>query len=316
MSIAAVSNAPQRVNRIKGIPWLGFPPDITTGNIFFVDSGIGTDSNNNGSVEAPFATIDYAIGKCTASNGDIIYVMPGHAETISGASGVALDVAGVSIVGLGNEDNRPTLTYSATDSTTVISADDCRIKNIKFVSNINSLVVFVTVTANDTILEDLKFVTSSTKEAINFIGLTTTYDGLTVRRCQFLQPTDPEGTDAAAGTGIIYCVDSENIFLEDIYFVGNFETGFFHNKTTKCQNVWMRRIYGYSALSTAVPITLVADSTGGITDSLITSPGATDITVAKIVGVPGDKFFIGRTANFGNDSGGGQLAAFGDAEAS
>lgn len=312
--------APSQIQRIKGIPFFGMGGEYTTGNQFFVDSGIGVDDAGTGHgthPDKPFASIDYAVGQCVSNNGDIVWAMPGHTETISAASGINADVAGISIIGMGNGSNRPLITLGTDTAATVnVGAANVRIKNLVFTSAIDSLAVFIVVGANDCVIEDCKFYTANTYEAVCFISLTTTYDNLTVRRCQFLQPTDPAGTDAAAGTGIIYCVDSENIFLEDIYFVGNFETGFFHNKTTKCQNVWMRRIYGYSALSTAVPITLVADSTGGITDSLITSPNATDIAVANIVGVPGDKFFLGRTANFGNDSGGGQLAAFGDAEAS
>jgi hypothetical protein len=313
-----MGNAPEKLNRIKGLPFFGLGGEYTTGNVFFVDSGIGLDDPNWGSSpEEPFDTIDYAIGQCTASNGDIIYVMPGHTESIAAASGINADVAGISIVGLGNGSNRPLITLgTATAATFNVGAADVKIKNLQFTSAIDSLGNFIVVGANGCTIEDCKFYTASTFEAICFINLTTTYDNLTVRRCEFLQPTDPGGTDAAASTGIIYCVDSENIYLEDIWFVGNFETGFFHNKTTKCQNLWMRRIYGYNALSTAVPITLVAASTGGITDSLITSPNATDIAIANIVGVVSDNFFIGRTANFGNDSGGGQLAAFGDAEAS
>lgn len=290
--------------------------EITGGNIFWVHSGTGNNNNSGLDPDTPLASIDYAIGKCTASKGDVIYAMAGHTENLSGATSCVADVAGISIVGLGNGANRPLLTSTATDGDIIVSADNVKIANIQFASGIASLVNFIKINANNCTIEDCDFSTVSTYVALCFISLTTTYDNLTVRRCKFSQVTDPGGTDSNAETGIIYCVDSENIFLEDIYFVGNFETAFFHNKTTKVQNLWMRRIYGYNALATCVPIQLVAASTGGITDSLIITPGATDIAVANIVGVIGDNFFIGRDANFGNDSGGGQLAAFGDAEAS
>mgnify|MGYP006139353905 CR=1 FL=1 len=47
------------------------------------------------------------------NKGDVIVVMPGHAETVSGAAGINCDVAGVSIVGLGRGAARPTITMSA-----------------------------------------------------------------------------------------------------------------------------------------------------------------------------------------------------------
>jgi len=108
-----MANSPEaKINSLRGIPWMGFPPDITTGNIWFVDSGHPFASDNTHCGESPlepFATIDYAIGKCTASNGDIIYVMPGHAETVNATATLTCDVAGISIVGLGNGTNRPSL---------------------------------------------------------------------------------------------------------------------------------------------------------------------------------------------------------------
>src|SRR5437763_1962723 len=75
---------------------------LTTGNIFFVNSVNGTDGAGYGqNPDAPLATWDYAIGLCTANQGDRIYLMPLHVETIAGAAGVALDVAGIETIGLG-----------------------------------------------------------------------------------------------------------------------------------------------------------------------------------------------------------------------
>ena len=36
--------------------------------------------------DAPFLTLDYAVSQCTASKGNVVYLMPGHAETISSAA--------------------------------------------------------------------------------------------------------------------------------------------------------------------------------------------------------------------------------------
>jgi hypothetical protein len=106
----------------------------TTGNIFWVDSGAtsgGADSTNYGkSPASPFLTIDYAIGKCTANNGDIIYVMPGHAETLSGATSLAIDVAGIKIVGMGAGYSIPKLTLSAAASTIAITAENTHLENL------------------------------------------------------------------------------------------------------------------------------------------------------------------------------------------
>src|SRR5690349_3795433 len=78
------------------------------GDIYFVGSGVtgATDAAGYGKTpDAPFATLDYAIGQCTASQGDVIYLLPGHTET---TTAIALDVAGVRIIGLGWGRIRPT----------------------------------------------------------------------------------------------------------------------------------------------------------------------------------------------------------------
>jgi hypothetical protein len=60
---------------------------LTTGNIFFVNSANGTNSASYGqNPDAPTATLAYAIGLCTANQGDRIYVMPGHTEAIAGCN--------------------------------------------------------------------------------------------------------------------------------------------------------------------------------------------------------------------------------------
>jgi len=76
---------------------------LTTGNIWFVGSGVSgaTDSSGYGrSPEAPFASINYAISQAAASSGDLILVLPGHTETVTAAAGLALNKAGLRIVGL------------------------------------------------------------------------------------------------------------------------------------------------------------------------------------------------------------------------
>src|SRR4051812_7269513 len=85
----------------------------STGKRFFVDSVTGTDSVGAGqNPDTPFATISFALTQCTASKGDIIYVMPGHAEAIAAAGTLACSVIGVSIIGLGNGSNRPSISLN------------------------------------------------------------------------------------------------------------------------------------------------------------------------------------------------------------
>lgn len=278
----------------------------TPGDVYFADSTHADKADSVGSgrnPDKPFSTIDYAIGQTTASKGDVIYVMPGHAETITAAAAIDADVAGVSIIGLGKGDNKPTITYgTATTATIKLNAKNLLFRNFRLVCNIDSLVKFLDVNQSYVTVEDCDFVTSSTKEALSFVNLATTFDYLTVRRCRFEQPTDPTGTDGGADTGGLYCVDSEYILFEDCWFSGNFETAIFHNRTTACKHLWVKNCHGIQALSGAEPFQLVAAATGGmIAGSAFITPAEIAVTEATLVGTIGDGFFVLQPGTFGND---------------
>ncbi len=109
----------------------------STGNRFFINNSTtgAVDSVGAGqNPDCPFATIDYAIGQCTASKGDIIRVGPGHAETLSTAAGILCDVAGIKIIGEGWGSNMPTLsidTEHTEEAPISITADNVWIENIR-----------------------------------------------------------------------------------------------------------------------------------------------------------------------------------------
>jgi len=219
--------------------------DNVIGNVFYVSSDLGTSTGPGYAPRSAFATIDQAIGACTANNGDVIIVLPQHAETITAASAIALDVAGITVQGMGNGATRPTITYGTnTTATSVVSAANITIRNLRFVNAIDSLAVFLTLGADDATVEDCDFIGGSTVEVLNFIGITTTKDNSTIRRCRFIQPTDPAGTNGGAGTGGIYLVDSENVLVDGCEFRGCFETAFIHNKTTAAANLWIKNCWG------------------------------------------------------------------------
>lgn len=116
--------------QVSGVPTMGMAGiPATSGNVFFVNSVTGSDGNT-GQANNPFATLDYVIGRCTANNGDVIVLCAGHAETVGSASAITCDVAGVTIIGLGEGASRPTFTFSATASTIVVSAASVQFGNM------------------------------------------------------------------------------------------------------------------------------------------------------------------------------------------
>lgn len=291
-----------------------YRPGDPVGNVLYVHHS-GTSTGNGFSPETPYSTITAAVAACTASQGDVVYVMPGHAETIIAAAGVDLAVAGVAVIGMGEGATRPTVTFGTSTAATIkFSAANCRLANIRCVANIDSLASFIEGAADNAIIEDCDFVTASTKEALCGIAIPTTYDNWLIRRCKFIQGTDPTGTNAGAGTGAIYLVDSENVLIEDCEFRGNWETAFVHNKTTAAANLWVRRCYGICSLADAQPFLLVTTATGGADRCSFITPAETQVTEATLSGTFGAGFFNFLTY-YGNDGGGGQLAVAGQAAA-
>lgn len=128
---------------IRGVPLLQAQP----GKVFWVNNstvlaegGVGGSNGNPGTYQKPFSTIDYAIGRCKAGRGDTIMVMPGHAETITAAAGITLDVNGVAVVGLGSGGLRPTLTYTTANTASISwTADYCTMSGFNFVGNFLSI---------------------------------------------------------------------------------------------------------------------------------------------------------------------------------
>ena len=158
-----------------------------TSRVFYVRSttGANTLGNDQGlSFSKPWATIDYAINQCTASEGDVIVVLPYHAETIAAADGFDADVAGISIIGIGIGEAMPTLTFSAIGSTVAIGADDVTVKNIRFLAGITDVVKAIAVEAggDNFLLLNCEFPApaTATVEFLDAIDLIAAADGVKI----------------------------------------------------------------------------------------------------------------------------------------
>lgn len=139
---------------------------VSTGDRYYVDSGSATAVDAAGAgqnPDKPFATLDFAVGRCTANQGDIIYVMPGHAEVVSAAGGLDLDVAGIHIIGLGRGANQPTVTLDTADTADVdVDAANITVENINFVANFADIVAAIDVNADDFTLLNCRFTSAAT----------------------------------------------------------------------------------------------------------------------------------------------------------
>lgn len=244
-----------------GMPVLGgggvtIPP--TTGKVFFVHSGTGNNTTHLGdSPERPVATIDYAVGKCTASKGDIIIVMPGHAESIASATTLALDVAGVSVIGLGRGRNRPVLSFTNTAGKIVISGANCRMSNLVLLADVSAVVTGISVEANDVELDNLYFGFVDTGDDFAIMVLVSAFDRLYVHDCQFVA----ENT-AGCNAGIQF-VDALDTQIWNNVFEGDYTTAVLNGVTTLSTGVFVvGNTLRNSDTTAGVLLTTAANSTG------------------------------------------------------
>ena len=169
----SLTNFPNGITSF-GIPILGSGPILTTGNFFFANSSAtnASDSNPADDKTIPAATIDGAIGKTTADNGDVVLVMPGHSEDPT--SSIALDVASTWVYGLGWGTKRPTITFGALAAAFNISAAGCRVSNLIFDLGTVAATVTnaITVTAAGVIVEGCETVPHATSQFTNHLTAT------------------------------------------------------------------------------------------------------------------------------------------------
>lgn len=150
--------------------WVGNPSTLQLGEKNKVDA-IG-----RGTFLEPFSTIDYAIGQCLANRGDLILVKPGYTQTLTNATDLVLDVAGVAIIGLGVGSNRPTITFSTNATANIpVTAANVSVQNILFVANKADVASVFTATGTSTptdfAVEGCEF--RDTSSILNFLTIVT-----------------------------------------------------------------------------------------------------------------------------------------------
>ncbi len=111
---------------------------LGVGNVWFVDSGNTEAQDSSGvgrTLALPFATLAFAVGQTTPSNGDIVIVAPGHAENVTAADGILFgtQAVGIQVIGVGNARDRPTFTWTtATTADMEIDAANVTLRNLYF----------------------------------------------------------------------------------------------------------------------------------------------------------------------------------------
>ena len=94
-----------------------------------------------------FHTLDLAIGATTAGRDDILQIVPGYTETITGAGGITLDKAGLRIQGNGIYDQRPSFLIDGAAASMLVTSANMTLDNCVFNAGHADLAYLALVTA-------------------------------------------------------------------------------------------------------------------------------------------------------------------------
>lgn len=246
------------------------------GNPLFVDSTAGAATGGL-SPDTASLTLIQAQTAATASQQDVVYVAPGHTESVTGAAGMTFSKAGIRYQGLGHGRMRPTITFgTSTAAQIIISGANITFSNFVFnLAGIDQIVAAISVTAADVAFEDCEFLIDNGTTISVILGILTaaTATRFRVERCRFL------GT-AAASTAVTACIKHEvgvDFVFRNNFFVGKMTQAILNATTILRGLIADNYIHTYTGTK---GIALAAGTTGVGYNNRITVPSGT----APVVG--------------------------------
>lgn len=269
-----------------------YAPGWPSGTTWYVHSGDGTNEAYSAtgterglSPARPFASLAYAIADpaVVASRNTQIVLLPGHAETVSGAAAVNLNKIGIAVIGEGYGRNRPTVTFDTdTGASFDINSASCSVRNVAFINAIDGQTAMVNVKAADFTMEDCQFMLGDgSTQAVLGILTTDAADRMILRRLHMYTGT------TAGCTNAIRIVGTDNAILEDLdIFAACDQTGgIISIQTTAAVALLCNRLRlnNITAASTKVIVDAITGSTGWVNNSQFgILSGSAPLTVATM----------------------------------
>ena len=221
----------------------GMRARMTTGNIFCVDSGAsgrGDAAGKGTDPSTPFATLAFALlnvnGRLTANNGDVVYLMPGHAESVIAGGTITADIAGISVIGLGSGSDRPTITFSTATSADInINAANIYMENILFIAGIDALTGPLDINAADFTMFDCEMRDASAIQTVRWILGNASADNMKILNCVH------RGQDAAGATAWITLNGADGVVIADCFSQGDMSAANIENITAAATDVLITR---------------------------------------------------------------------------
>jgi hypothetical protein len=273
------------------------------GDVWFVDGATGSDAAGYGRTpDAPFDTLSYAFSSDSVTSGDVVYLMPGHTETIGAAGSIAMDIAGVRVVGLGKGSSRPTFTWSATGSTWTIAGANCTVDNVLCTTTgvINVTAGILVTGADVSILNVEGRDGAADSQFIDFLGFGTGAARGLVKAFRFLgHATGDANASACQVTAVV-----DQFRVEDFWAIGLFAAAGLET-TAANTNMLAKDVYVEQKHATAdAGVTLHASTTGLMINCFVKSAtnDAAGYTAALVGAAVG--WYNPRVVNLAGEQGG------------
>ena len=287
---------------VRGMPLTQMQP----GQVFYVGNGPvlnpnqkGGSDSNRGTFLDPFATLNYAINTaCVSGRGDIVFVLPGHRESIANATTLTYNCGGVAVVCLGGGNLRPTFTFTtATTANIPVRAAGCSIQNALFLNNFADIAsTFTAISASVTgtiATSGLPAGSSGGYMNVTAVGSGTLYIGAAVMGTGIL----PGTTILAQLTGTTGGVGTYQVSVSQTFASGTITTGPHDFAIENCEFRDLSSVLNALTIFTG---SASANNYDGLsfTNNVVSSLGTTAATTAIVVSTAGDRVTI--TGNYGN----------------
>jgi hypothetical protein len=207
--------------------------NLAEAQILFVDSGhvdaLDADDTEHGhAITKPLATLDYAIGLCTANEQSIILIAPGHVEDYDATTtGFDADVAGVKIIGIGHGSLRPRFDFNHATSKCVVGANNVQIENIVLRPSVATVAIGLDVETGITgaKIKDVEFAMGEagdgTDEFVKALHLTSGNHDTSIENVKILAHASCDG----ATHGIHIDAASNRLSFKNVAIDGPYSTG-------------------------------------------------------------------------------------------
>lgn len=218
-----------------------------------------------------FTDLQSALNSTETGGDDIIFIAPGYTENITAAADIDINNTHVSIIGLGEGDQKPTFTFTtATTADLNVDAAGVSFENIRFdLTGIDALVAPLDINAASCTFRNCDFITADASgQCVNAILTDANADNMLIDGCDFI------GSQLGGTTSAVRIVGGDDIIIKNSHFIGNYKVsaGAIEVTTTAAGNL---RIENNTILNTTLASTVAVNF----------ATGTTAIVVGNVLGI-------------------------------